>query len=147
MFFLQIAAKNRVPNQSPADWRKAVHTRLQPTTVSLHRYGGGKLAIVRQAQCLIAREGYEVDAILQVQMKAPVDLLLGTDVLPPLGISLTCQRMDHPVDLLGCSPNIQLGQRPELSSAPQDTPTELPALGETPPDLSTPPHPIPTATV
>ena len=39
-FLLPAAAKNRPDNQSPDDWRKSSRKRLQPTTVSLHSYGG-----------------------------------------------------------------------------------------------------------
>ena len=62
--------------------------KLIPTTVSLRSYGGDELEIVSQAICQMERDGYQVKTILQVQKGAPVDLLLGTDVLSQLGFAL-----------------------------------------------------------
>ena len=57
--------------------------------MSLHCYGGTQLAIVGQAVCHLATKGNTVDTLLQVQEKAPVDLLLGTDTLCQLGFTLS----------------------------------------------------------
>jgi len=45
----------------------------------------GELNVVSQVKCCISRDEYVVETILQVQKGAPVDLLLGTDVLTQLG--------------------------------------------------------------
>ena len=87
-FFIQTAARKRLPNQSPLDWGKSVRERLQPTTVSLRSYGGDELTIVSQVKCHLARGCHSLEPVLQVQRGAPVNLQLGTDVLPLLGFSL-----------------------------------------------------------
>ena len=90
-FFLQAAAKNRSPGQSPAEWSKATCEQLQPSTVTLRSYGGDKLNIVSQVSCKLCRGPHAVDTVIQVQKDAPVDLLLGTDILARLGFSLVQQ--------------------------------------------------------
>ena len=45
-----------------------------------------------------------IDAVLQVQKAAPVDLLLGTDLLPRLGFALVQVGPQASEDLLSCSP-------------------------------------------
>ena len=89
--FLRAAAANRAANQSPPQWAKAVRVWLQPSTVTLHSYGGDKLAIVSQVQCKLERGSHIVDTVLQVQEGAPVELLVGTDVLVRLGFGLVRQ--------------------------------------------------------
>lgn len=86
--FLKVAAENRTTSQSPAEWEGAVRARLKPSTMSLHNYGGGELAIVSQVCCRLRQGGREIDTTLQVQKEVPVDRLLGTDTLPKLGITL-----------------------------------------------------------
>lgn len=87
-FLLHAAAENRPASQSPDNWGKSIRKRLQPTTVSLHSYGGDELNIVKQVKCNLLRGDHTVESVLQVQKGAPVDLLLGTDVLPLLRFSL-----------------------------------------------------------
>ena len=88
-FFLEAAAANQEKRQPPAAWRKAVWQRLRTATMSLRCYGGTQLAIVGQAICRLATKGNAVDTLFQVQEKAPVDLLLGTDTLRQLGFTLS----------------------------------------------------------
>ena len=88
-FFLEAAAAKREKGQTPAAWGKAVRQHLRPATMSLHCYGGTQLAIVGQAICHLSTKGKTVDTLLQVQEKAPVDLLLGTDTLRQLGFTLS----------------------------------------------------------
>ena len=126
-FSLKVAAKDRTPEQSPADWGKATRGRLQPTTVSLRSYGGGELAIVSQVQCRITREGYQVDTLLQVQKEAPVSLLLGTDVLPQLGFALIQTSKDQSVDLLGNSSDMSRDPPPGCSVVSQTSTNPTPA--------------------
>ena len=93
-FFLKAAAKQRLPDQTPTDWGKAVRERLQPPSVSLRSYMEDKLAIVSQATCCITCEENTVDSMLQVQKEALVDLFLGTDLLPQLGFLLFQMRVN-----------------------------------------------------
>ena len=100
-FYLKTAAQKRTSSQSPAEWGKEVLKKLMPTTVSLRSYGGNELEIVSQAVCHLERDGYQVKTALQVQKGAPVDLLLGTDVLSQLGFSLMqASKQGMAIDLL-----------------------------------------------
>ena len=87
-FFLQAAAKQRTADQSPREWGDSICKRLKPSTVILRSYGGDKLAIVSQVCCKLRRGKHQLDAVLQVQKGAPIDLLLGSDVLGKLGFGL-----------------------------------------------------------
>ena len=53
-------------------------SRLKPTPVALHNYGGGQLP--RQVQTILSLPGYRVEAT-KVQRDAPARLLVGTDLL------------------------------------------------------------------
>ena len=86
--FLKVAAENRAATQSPAEWGEAIRARLKPSTMSPCSCGEGELAIISQVCCRICQGSQEIDTTLQVQKEAPVDLLLGTDTLPKLGITL-----------------------------------------------------------
>ena len=79
------------------EWKREVQQRLQPPSVSLRGYGGAVMG-----QPSIER----IDVVLQIQKEPPVELLLGTDVLPQLGFSLTQCEADHsnPTDLLHTQP-------------------------------------------
>ena len=85
-FFLKAAAAKKEPSQTPSAWREAVKRRVQPTTMSLRSYGGD---IIGQALCCISVGKHQVEAVLQVQPNAPMELLLGTDILHKLGFALT----------------------------------------------------------
>lgn len=119
-FFLKTVAKKRTSEQTPAEWGKSVQARLQPTTMTLRSYGGDELNIVSQVQCHVTRGDREVDALLQVQKDAPVDLLLGTDVLSQLGFALIQTRRQHSDDLL-----IHSADAPEDSLPTQETGKKL----------------------
>ena len=63
---------------------------LEPPTMVLKSYCASKLNLVAQVKLQIATvSGHKVEAMVQVQEDAPVDLLLGTDLQPLLGFSLT----------------------------------------------------------
>ena len=68
------------PDQSPAHWRACVGKRMKPTTLSHQNYGGGEVNLVREIKVTIKRATFTTDATIQVQARAPVDLLLGTNV-------------------------------------------------------------------
>ena len=98
---MKTAAERRQPQQSPAEWARDVREKLQPTTVSLRNYGGGKLAIVSQVKCQLTSDREAIETVVQVQKGAAEDLLLGTDVLSRLGFSLVnTPKNGHPKDLL-----------------------------------------------
>lgn len=69
-----------------------------------------------QTKCQLSRDGCSIEAVLQVlqvQKGAPVDLLLGTDVLPRLRFALTqTEKEGHPTDLL----QLTLSPRTQLES-------------------------------
>ena len=69
------------------DWGDSTRKRIQQTTLTLRGYGGDRLAIVGQVSCKLSRGRCLVEAELQVQERAPVELLLGTDTLAKLGFT------------------------------------------------------------
>ena len=87
--FLKACAQNRQSDVTPEEWGRAVKQRFQKPTVSLRSYGGGELSIISQVKSCLSRGNLTVETFLQVQKGAPVDLLLGTDVLSHLGFSFS----------------------------------------------------------
>ena len=127
-YFLQVVARNRSPEQSPAEWGSHVRQRLQPTTMALRSYGGDALDIVSQVKCKLARGNFSVEPSLQVQKGAPVDLLLGTDVLPHLGISLVQSEGEgRTTDLLNTPETLKPDPSVEVATVKLLHATRLPA--------------------
>ena len=60
-----------------------------------------------QSTCHLSKVKFSIEMVLQIQKGAPVELLLGTDVLPQLGFSLTQCGADrsNPTDLLHTQPH------------------------------------------
>ena len=87
--FLKTCAQNRQSDETPEEWGRAVKQRFQKPTVSLRSYGGGELSVISQVKSCLGRGKLTVETFLQVQKGAPVDLLLGTDVLSHLGFSFS----------------------------------------------------------
>ena len=57
-FLLAALAKNRKPEQSPAEWRTEVEKHLeQPSFTKLQNYGGGELKLARQIRVSLSRVG------------------------------------------------------------------------------------------
>lgn len=138
-FFLQAAARKRGPGQTPAEWGESIRARLQPTTVALRSYGGDELEIISQVQCRVTCGNREVEVVLQVQKAAPVDLLLGTDVLPHLGFQLVQAEQR-------CTKDLLLSSQPQMIE--QETSTQKPKLSDIVlPAASTPGKEGPTAIV
>ena len=125
-FFLQAAVAKRTDKQPPAEWEREVHERLQPASMSLRSYGGAELPVVAQVMCHLNRKGFSVNALLQVQKGAPVDLLLGTDVLPQLGFSLTEKQNPTEPDILQ-EDMATPGQVPATAEVKLIRPARLPA--------------------
>ena len=67
----------RVP--SPDKWKVEVENWLEPTTMVVQNYSGDRLTVVRQIKVHLARSGFAIKAVIQVQKGAPAKLLLGTD--------------------------------------------------------------------
>ena len=61
---------------------------LEPTALKLRSYSGETQPIVTQAHVHLSCRRYTVDTYVQVQMNAPVQVLLGTDLQPRLGFHL-----------------------------------------------------------
>ena len=124
-FFLKAAAAKRPKEQSPTDWGREVKKRLAPTAMSLRSYGGADIPLVAQVSCALARGNLCVDAQLQVQQGAPVNLLLGTDTLAKLGFTLT-EQQDPAKDVLpagATTSSRQQHDQHEASIPPDGVPT------------------------
>ena len=84
---------------------------LKPTTVVLKNYSGDRLSLVRQIRVHLARSGFTMEAVIQVQKGAPASLLVGTDVLPQLGYLFVQSTMEgEDTNLLGSGHGCQLNQ-------------------------------------
>ena len=146
---MKTAAERRQPQQSPAEWARDVREKLQPTTVSLRNYGGGKLAIVSQVKCQLTSDREAIETVVQVQKGAAEDLLLGTDVLSRLGFSLVnTPKNGHPKDLLqGGGEQPSTKHRSTRTECEANSLLQLPAEDgdASPPVVSAPPNT--TATV
>ena len=82
---LQMLANKRCSSETPAKWRTAVESRLEPSAVVLQNYSGDKLRIVREITVTVSRSGHSARAITQVQKGAPAKLLVDTNLLSKLG--------------------------------------------------------------
>ena len=90
--------------------------RLKPSTLDLQSYGGGRLNLVRQLTVTLSTPGHTVEAVIQVQSGAPVDLLLGTDLQVKLGFTL--------LQTLPGGRAIDLVKQSRWQLCPRDEPTE-----------------------
>ena len=86
-FLFQALAKHRLPDQTVKEWEVSVRKRLQYSSVRLQSYRGGKLNIIGQIEVNLERGSNQTKAVVQIQNKALVKLLIGTDLLPSLGFS------------------------------------------------------------
>ena len=95
-FLLEALAKQRKPQESPQQWRTRVEKRLQePPGALLRSFGGEMLNMVCQVTVNIIRGDHDITAKVQVQKGAPVQLLLGSDLLARLGFSFLESRTDN----------------------------------------------------
>ena len=86
---MKVLANQRTPEQSPTEWQAAVEQRLKPPTpLSLKNYGGEELSLVHQLKARVTRVKYSIETTLQIQIDAPVDFFLGTDLQSELGFHL-----------------------------------------------------------
>ena len=73
--------KEHLDNQT---LREEVKRHLEPTALKLRSYSGETSPIVKKPCVRLSHGRYTVDACVQVQMNAPVQVLLGTDLQPRL---------------------------------------------------------------
>ena len=85
-FLFQALAKHRLPDQTVKEWEDSVRKRLQYSSVRLQSYGRGKLNIIGQIEVNLERGSNQTKVVVQIQNKAPVELLIGKDLLPSLGV-------------------------------------------------------------
>ena len=88
-------AKKQLEGQSPSEWKAEIEERLEPTTVVIKNYSGDRLRVVRQIRVHLARSGFTMKAVIQVQKGVPASMLVGTDVLPQLGYVFVQSTMEE----------------------------------------------------
>ena len=93
-------AKQKPKEQGPTEWAVAVKSHLEPTSLTLHNYGGDELKVVRQLTAIISRECHTCTATVLVQKDAPLNLLLGIDLQTQLGFLFLQKTNGTAVDLL-----------------------------------------------
>ena len=104
-FIVKALAARKPASQTKEEWKADVRKRIEKSTMKLHNYGGDELSLTGQIKTSISRGQWKVEAVIQVQNKAPVDLLIGTDLLPVLGFALVEQGGDGiDIDLITKSP-------------------------------------------
>ena len=96
---LGVWARDYEASVTSEQWQHEVEERLQPSQLELHNYGGGTLNIVGQDQVELSVGGETVTPTLQVHVGAPMPLLLGTDLLPTLGVQFGQKSSSKPEDL------------------------------------------------
>ena len=103
-FVLKVFAEKK-PNEHTKDqWKAEVRERITRTAVKLRTYGGETLALVGEVTVSMRRGEHHTEATILVQNKAPVEVLLGTDLLPKLGFALMEHNPDQPaIDLMNNS--------------------------------------------
>ena len=62
--FLNVAVKNRLQDQDPEDWGRAVRQRLRPISVSFYSYEGEELNIVSQVTYRIGYGNCAIESLL-----------------------------------------------------------------------------------
>ena len=101
--------------------------------MSLCSYGNAELPIVGQVECCLSTAQRKISALLEVQKEAPVDLLVGTDVLHQLGFVLT---QPDRGDLLGREPKASAtGQKTNSQPEEWQTAVNVAAHHTTDPNL------------
>ena len=91
-FVLRMLAGERTPDQSLDQWKEATHQRFANPDLALNNYGGQRLSLIAQTELTLSQGDREVQAVVLVQKDAPNDLLLGTDLQPQLGFTLSLRK-------------------------------------------------------
>ena len=81
-------AKRRPLEQTPAEWKNQTQQRIQKPNITLRGVEGDRLNVVGQVTATIGRENYSKTAVILVQLSFSVDILLGTELQPCLGLLL-----------------------------------------------------------
>ena len=84
-FVLRALAAKRPSSQTKEDWKAEMKSRVEKSTVNLCNFGGGRLDVIGQMIVSITRGNYQTKAVILVQDKTPLNLLVGTDLLATLG--------------------------------------------------------------
>ena len=82
-FLFQTLAKHRLPDQTVEEWEESIRERFQYSSVKLKR---GKLNIIGQTEVRLERCSNQTKAVVQNKNVAPVQLLIGIDLLSSLGV-------------------------------------------------------------
>ena len=98
---------------------------MRPPSITLHNYGGDELRIFRQVSAHISRASYSGEGVILVQKDAPLDLLLGMNFQPLLGVRfLQDQGRGKVLDLLQPAERLFSEGQPNEEQRSQE---ELPA--------------------
>ena len=100
-FMTQALLQEHKNYETGQEWSKAMLLRYKSPSISLKSYDGGRLNIVAEILVTLSRKGHSLDAVVFVQKDAPCDLLLGTDTLSALGLSLQLDEDEGMASLLG----------------------------------------------
>ena len=100
-FLLKAFIHNRPPHQTPQDWQDATLAKFTTPEVTLSSYRGKHLELTAQTKVRLSQGKHSTDAVVLVQRGAPNELLLGTDLQPRLGFSLTVDEVEGPRVLFG----------------------------------------------
>ena len=87
-FVLRALAAKRPSSQTKEDWKAEMKSRVEKSTINLCNFGGGRLDVIGQMIVSITRGNYQTKAVILVQDKTPLNLLVGTDLLATLGFVL-----------------------------------------------------------
>ena len=66
----------------PEESVREVREKIQPPSVSLKNYVGGDTSLVGKVNAMLAHGNKKVNANLQLQPDAGIDILVGADLLP-----------------------------------------------------------------
>ena len=104
-FLIRALLKKKSPNQTIPAWKKELMAKIEPPTVSLHNYGGGKVNTIGQSKLHIKREPFSHELVVQVEKDGAVPLLIGTNLQQQLGFQFVqCNPKGENVDLLKQEP-------------------------------------------
>ena len=129
-YLIEIRSKQRPAGQSQGDWEDSFKRTVQPPEVTLQNYGGSRINTVGQTQVTIKRGPFTIEATVQVQRKAPIPMLLGTNLQPKLGFMFLQANNDgSAVDLLN-KKQVQLQQESPSAVVHLVRPVHIPANHE-----------------
>ena len=83
---LKALASQWPPGQTPSDWEAQTKEKIWNPTITLRRFGGELLNILDQLTATVQKGAHSKTAVVLVQSNTPVDILLGTDFQPYLGL-------------------------------------------------------------